>query len=206
MLKQKIDITIPPLFLTSIFCLYCSAILLFPSPQTYRNMLDYTFNADELHLRPRFSFHVPYSKEILLQKIQTKLNEENAPCKGKIVQHHVVLDIHVEDRHYWSPQLHLEVEEDEKGSLVRGIIGPRPAVWTLFLFIYAVIGIIGLMTSLYGLSKWSLGEFSFALFGLPIAFILMSSAYLTSKYGEKLGHEQVEILKGFLRGALKVHG
>ncbi|MEZ4883317.1 MAG: hypothetical protein R3E32_01180 [Chitinophagales bacterium] len=169
-------------------------------------MLDYPFNPDELHLRPRFSFNVPYSVERILEKIQLKLNEDNAPCKGSVVTHHVILDIPIKDRHYWSPQLHLEVEEDEekeKGSLVRGIIGPRPAVWTLFLFIYAVIGIIGLMVSLYGLSKWSLGEFSIALFGLPIAFVLMSSAYLTSRYGEKLGHEQVEILKDFLRAALK---
>ena len=60
-----------------------------------------------------------------------------------------------------------------------------------------------MMISMYGLSKWSLGEFSIAVFGFPIALVLMSSAYLTSKYGEKLGHEQVEVLKDFLRGVLK---
>ncbi len=171
-------------------------------------MLDYTFNPDEIHIRPRFSFHAPFSAEVLLEKIQLKLNEDNLPCKGKVIMHHVVLDIPIEDQHYWSPQLHLEIEDEEdvskgQNSLVRGIIGPRPTVWTLFLFIYAVIGIIGLMITLYGLSKWSLGEFSLALFGMPVALVLMSSAYLTSKYGEKLGHNQVEILKDFLRNILK---
>lgn len=169
-------------------------------------MLDYTFNPDELHLRPRFSFHAPYPTEVLLEKIQLKLNEDDASCKGKIIMHHVILDIPLQNRHYWSPQLHLEIEAEENeknSSLLRGIIGPRPAVWTLFLFIYAVVGIIGLTITLYGLSKWSLGDFSLALFAMPVSLIIMSSAYLTSKYGEKLGHEQVEVLKDFLRNVLK---
>jgi hypothetical protein len=56
---------------------------------------------------------------------------------------------------------------------------------------------------MYGFSKWSLGEFHFTVWALPIAIILMSTAYLSSKYGQKLGHDQVVTLKDFVRKALK---
>ena len=132
---------------------------------------------------------------------------EHAPenIKGQIVKEHVILDIIGEDVHFWSPQLNFRIEEDEynaESSLVSGLIGPRPNVWTMFMFIYFGIGLIGLIVSMIGFSKLMIGEFSHLVWALPLAIIFMLTAYIAGKFGEKLGEEQIELLKQFVRDAI----
>lgn len=125
--------------------------------------------------------------------------------KGKIVGHHIVLDIPVKERHYWSPQLNFRVEpfeDNERFSLVAGLVGPRPNVWTMFVFIYFIVGVLGFFISSYGLVEWMLGRWSNYLWGLPVTVLLLLTAYLTSKHGEQLAAEQTAQLKDFVRRAI----
>ena len=95
-------------------------------------------------------------------------------------------------------------EDDPDKSLVRGIIGPKPNVWTMFMFIYFGIGIVGLFGSSYGLSKLTLGkESTLFVWAFPIALLLMSTAYFASKSGERLGSDQINLLKTFFRDSWK---
>ena len=98
------------------------------------------------HIRPRFKFNVNSSSTEVMEHIRTLLAETPNHITGKIIGDHVILDITGEDVHYWSPQLNFRVEEDEDTSgktLVAGLIGPRPSVWTLFMFLYFSIGLAG---------------------------------------------------------------
>ena len=160
---------------------------------------------DLLHIRPRFDFSVPYSTEEIIQRVQSRLDDPASTCVGKISMDHVFLDIPAEDQHFWSPQMSFYLEEDEEKegfTRIRGLFGPKPSVWTLFLFFYLAIGLLGLGFSMYGFSKWSLGDYSHTIWGLPISLILISTAYLAGKSGEKLGSDQILILKKFLKQAL----
>lgn len=124
---------------------------------------------------------------------------------GKIVGHHVILDIAGEEVHYWSPQLNFRVEEDEDTpgrALIAGLIGPRPAVWTLFMFVYFSIGVAGFFITSYGISRYMVGERSVAIYGLPLAAVIMLTAYQAGQFGERLGAEQVDWLKHFVRDAV----
>ena len=157
------------------------------------------------HIRPRFDFLVPLGEEEALQRI----DEEKAISKEKVIVRvegdHVKLDVPINERHYWSPQISFRVESDEENperSRVKGVIGPRPAVWTMFTLIYLAIGTLGISLSFYGISKWMLGNFSNLVWALPISLLLMLSAYKAGKIGEKLGHDQVEVLKGFIDRSL----
>lgn len=161
---------------------------------------------DKVHIRPRFSLHVRFTPEELKERIQNRLEAEDARIKGYIVMDNVTLNIPDEDQHYWTPQMSFlieEVETDKSLSHIRGIIGPKPNVWTMFMFFYFFLGTVGLFASMFGLSKWSLGEFHMTVWSLPIALVFMSTAYLTSHFGQKLGHDQVDELKDFVRQALK---
>lgn len=125
---------------------------------------------------------------------------------GKIIDSHIILDIVGEEAHYWSPQLNFRVEEDEQmqnHSVVSGLIGPRPEVWTLFMFVYFSVGILGFFISSYGVSKYILGEYSPFILALPIAILFMLTAYRAGKYGEQLGADQIEELKQIVRAAIK---
>ncbi len=161
---------------------------------------------DVAHIRPRFSFHVAYPVTDVLLRVEKLKTKYEGKLVGTIADHHVILDIPVAERHYWSPQLNLRVEEDEDApgmSTIKGLIGPRPAVWPLFMFIYFSIGVIGFFIGSYGISLWMLGTFSPWVLALPIAAVFMLSAYASSKYGESLGHDQAERLKDFIREALE---
>ena len=162
--------------------------------------------ADIIHIRPRFSFEVNQSPEELKKRLQDQLDEEDNEILGYIVMGSVVLNVPEREQHYWSPQISFqvdEVENDPNKSHVHGLIGPRPNVWTMFMFIYFLIGVVGLFTCLFGLTKWNLGEFHPAVWAGPAAIVLMSTAYIASQYGQKLGHDQVEQLKEFVRKAIK---
>ena len=96
---------------------------------------------DDIALRPRFQIEIAKSKEIVLSKLEKK---EGDIFDSKRVDEHIFIKIKKEDIHFWSPQLHLEIEEqDNKSSKVYGVFGPNPSLWTFLCF-----SILGLLSSL----------------------------------------------------------
>lgn len=159
------------------------------------------------HIRPRFQFTIPFTEQEVLERITGLMEESKNEIVGVVANKHIILDIPIGERHYWSPQLNFRVEpdiEDPGKTVIKGLVGPRPAVWSMFMFIYFFVGTIGFFIAMFGFSKWSLGEYSNLVLALPIAIAFMLTAYLSGKYGERLGHDQVEILKQFVRDALQL--
>jgi len=140
-----------------------------------------------------------------MNRIRNLLHTSNENIIGTIVDNHVILDITQKDIHYWSPQVNFRIEEDRNDpnqSVLSGIIGPRPKVWTLFMFIYFAIGTIGFFISSFGMARLMMGEQSLLLWAFPVAILLMLTAYLAGKMGERLGSDQVELLKSFIIEAI----
>lgn len=157
------------------------------------------------HIRPRFELNVSQRKADLLDKFKKEvaLHKE---VKSKIIDNHIILDVVESERHFWSPHLSARVEIDESNpdnSVILGLIGPQPTVWTLFMFIYFSIGFAGFVISSYGVSKWMMGEFSHAIWAFPIAILIMLTAYKAGKVGEKLGADQTEQLKQIIRNVIR---
>ena len=158
-----------------------------------------------IHIRPRFNLEIPHDKEIIMSRLAMLIKNSSDEIKGVIIDDHIILDIADHKTHYWSPQLNFRVEQndlDEKSCTVAGLIGPRPTVWTLFMFIYFFIAIVGFVISSFGISKMFLGEYSNLILALPISILLMSTAFAVGKYGERLARDQTEILKHFVREAI----
>ena len=140
-----------------------------------------------------------------MERIATLLENPPKEVKGSIIDNHIILDIVKDEQHYWSPQLNFRLEQDEEDSnktIVSGLIGPKPAVWTLFMFIYFLIGTLGFFIFSYGFSKLLLGEYSNWILALPVSILFILSAYKVGKYGEHLAKDQIEILKQFVRDAI----
>ncbi len=153
-------------------------------------------------VRPRFKMETSYSSEQLLAKIKQALESENATCTGQVHSRYATIYIPHEDQHYWSPQLSLSVEETENGAILRGLYGPRPVVWTMFIFFYSVIGVAILFIGILGLSYLSLGKDPSILWVIPILTIIFLSLYLVAHFGQKLGHDQMIILHTFIEKAV----
>ncbi|MCB9290938.1 MAG: hypothetical protein H6560_26780 [Lewinellaceae bacterium] len=157
-----------------------------------------------IEIRPRFQEQVPLSKEEALERLRAALKQPGSPIIGYVADHHVTLKIPYDKQHFWSPQLALEVETHEsgEGALVRGLFGPRPSVWLMFVFMYSIIGVICLFVAITGFSQLSLGIPAPALWVLPIGGALAIVLYLSAKTGERLGEEEMHQLKLFLNQVL----
>lgn len=154
-----------------------------------------------IEIRPRFQQSVPIPQPEVLQRFEQAL-EQASGLEGSIIDHHVVLRIPVDQQHYWSPQLSLTLEEEETGTLIRGLFGPRSSVWLMFVFMYSSIGVISLFIAITGFSQLSLGMPAPALWALPVAALLALGLYLVAKTGERLGREEMHLLKNFMDATL----
>jgi hypothetical protein len=151
-----------------------------------------------ISLRPRFRIVAPLSLEELTSRLHLELEKQEAPFDGKVFKEFAVLSIFAKDQHYWSPELSLQLEQQDQGTLIRGLFGPRPAVWTMFAGFYTFTFFLSLIALLYGLSQWSLDMEPYGLWLLPIPLALLISAYITALVGQRLGHEQMQELRHFL--------
>ncbi len=157
----------------------------------------------KLRIRPRFRKEIADAPETAINKIKSALDSDHAKCKGTIVDHHVILLIPQHQQHYWSPQLALELEALPEGSRIRGLYGPKPEVWTMFVFFYSAIGFLTLMGSIFGLSQMMLSMNPYGLWSVPIGGILLLGLFIISKIGERLGQDQMHQLKDFLDKSLE---
>lgn len=151
-----------------------------------------------IQLRPRFRAQTALSLAELTGKLRTELERQDALFDGKVLKEFAVLRILAKDQHYWSPELSLQLEQLEDRTLVRGLFGPRPAVWTMFAGFYTFTIFLSLIALLYGLSQWSLNMEPYGLWLLPVPLVLLVSAYATALVGQRLGHEQMQELHRFV--------
>ena len=73
---------------------------------------------DELNrilLKPRFKLKYSDPKEAIIDQFRVDLSSESCPFPSKIVDHHIVIDVPQGREHFWSPQLHVEVEDEGGG-------------------------------------------------------------------------------------------
>ena len=156
----------------------------------------------QLRVRPRFQQHLDAAPEEVIEAFRHALSQDDATCKGSILEHRVHLRIPHAQQHYWSPQLHLELEATEHGSLVRGLYGPRPGVWTMFIFLYTGVGFLCLMGTLYGLSQWTLDLPATGFWSFPAGLLLLAGIWLAAQVGQRKGREQTLQLHAFYTQAV----
>ncbi len=156
----------------------------------------------KLRIRPRFKEEIQIEPTQIKEKMKAALSKNKASCHGKIVQNHVILSIPPDQQHYWSPQLSLEFEEKDSGTIIRGLYGPKPAVWTMFVFFYSAIGFFTLMGLIFGLSQMMLKMNPYALWSVPLGGFLILGLFIISKIGQGLSQNQMHQLKAFIDEAL----
>ncbi len=154
----------------------------------------------DIFLRPRFKIDLNESKEVLLQKFKGNLNANNCKYCSKIVDNHIFIDVPFEEDHFWTPQLHLEIiSENEDAAFVKGLFGPKPQVWTLFMFLHFVVGISFLVFLVMLYVNWSLKE-SLFISTLMVVFlpIIWIALYVFGRLGRKKGKTQMVELHQFM--------
>jgi hypothetical protein len=154
----------------------------------------------EVFLRPRFTIDLGQNCDKILENFSNEFKKEDCKFLGNIVDGHVFISVSKKDEHFWSPQLHLEIlEETETTSLLKGLFGPKPQVWTLFMFIHFVIGIsfLGFGVLLY--TRMSLNEsIIFPVAMMVVLPFIWGVLYFLGKIGKDTGKKQMRNLHDFM--------
>lgn len=161
-------------------------------------------NKDNVEIRPRFRLISSLDEKVILGRIDKAIPLQS-DVLGIIKGDHAFLRIPDKNLHYWSPTMEVEVKkyyDDEDKTSIRCIIGPKQSIWLMLMFFYVGIGVLALFGGMYGLVKWNLGKESIFIWAFPIAAFLFSIIYLTAKYGQRKGRDQMLYLVSFLYHAV----
>ena len=156
-------------------------------------------------LKPRFSIELQENKKTVLDHFNEAFDHAQISLRGKVVGDHVIIDVASSAEHIWSPQLQLELEEQEDGTLVKGLFGPKPQLWTLFMFIHFGVALAFAIFATMLYTDWSLGQdYTLSLvltIAMPVLWILF---YLFGRWGKKKGYTQMVELDDFMREVLRI--
>ena len=152
-----------------------------------------------IRIRPRFKDTYSITPADVEQLVRNRLKDRDCPCIAKIIPGFIVLHVLPKDQHFWSPQLSLSFEKDEKSdkTIIRGLYGPNPTVWAIFTFGYGAVSILAFFLGFYGFSQYSLGQEASVLWSLPVLALAAAMLYLVAQFGQKLGVEQTFTLHHF---------
>ena len=156
-------------------------------------------------IRPRIYIETPLTPEEVNRRIRQQLRDEGRLCSGESTKGYATICPPEEEQHFWSPQLTitLDTDDEEEKTRIRGLYGPKPSVWTMFVFFYAAIGFAIMIISMIGLSYWSLGKPVTLLWLVPVLLLVFLSLYLVAYFGQRLGHKQMTNLHRFLERCLE---
>lgn len=156
-------------------------------------------------VRPRFKKRCACVPSDVEQRIQKKLASPDALCVGHFVEGYIVLKIPVKDRHFWSPQLSVSIENEDGATIIRGLYGPDPAIWAFFFYGRAIVGIIAMMIAVAGFSEWWLHDDLSYFLLLPLCALVAAALWAIARFGRKIGEPQTLILHHFFEGAVGTH-
>ena len=157
---------------------------------------------DMLEVRLRFKKMVPETPEEITEKVKEPLKENEGKIVGRITHDHIRIRIPEKDRHFWSPQLSLNMEETGNCTEVRGLYGPKPDIWLGYMFTYFFLGFIVLVVSIIGLSRYNLGLSSYILWAIPFVLGGVFVLWSTSRAGQRLGKDEVNQIHSIIKPAL----
>ena len=160
--------------------------------------------SNEIVLRPRFSILLNKSPKQVLEAFENIKNNCDA-IQINVLDVHVFLKISKAQQLFWSPQLHLEVLETSQTSCtIKGLFGPSPKVWTLFMLFHFVTASLFMGFGIWTYSNWTLDiQFTTPLLLTFLMVVVWISLYISGRLGKQKGRYQMLELYDFMDGILK---
>ena len=157
--------------------------------------------ANDIVLRPRFQLELSEAKEELLQSFE---NSKAEPFLVKRLDEHIFIKFNKKNNHFWSPQLHLEIESlDEKNSKLYGVFGPNPSLWTFFMFLHFGVATIFIILGIWAYSSSSLNKpYSLQLGLMGFMTVLWFVLYFFGRAGKQKGKPQTQELYRYMMNIL----
>ncbi len=125
---------------------------------------------------------------------QVGRNHPNCEVKG--YRGFICIRLPQEERHFWTPRLHISLETDESGNTqARGTFGPNANVWSLYLYGYLIIGIVAMFSGMFGACQLFVGVPAWGLWVFSGMLVCALSLYLASRIGQRIASPQSKFLE-----------
>lgn len=159
---------------------------------------------NEIVLRPRFKFVLKRNNEEALKLFEDAKNTQTDFIVSRI-DDHVFIRIPKEKQHFWSPQLHLEINEvDENSSSLHGLFGPNPTVWTMFMFFHFLVAVLLIGFGAWAYSNWTLeNSYAIQISIMILMIVLWLALYFVGRIGKTKGMDEMHLLHHFMRDTLR---
>jgi len=156
-------------------------------------------------LRPRFKFNLERSNEEVLQTFEKAKKTQKDFIINRI-DDHVFIKFPKEKQHFWSPQLHLEINEvDSKSCIIYGLFGPNPTVWTLFMFLHFMVAGLFIAFSIWAYTNWTLKtSYSFQISMMIFMVIAWFVLYFGGSIGKASSKHEMHDLNNFMNKTLSL--
>ncbi|MCP3982152.1 MAG: hypothetical protein GY716_22830 [bacterium] len=156
-------------------------------------------------VRPRFRTAHSDAPEALLARIVDHVKQPACPCEYMASNPHRLVELRVPEaeRHLWSPVLAVTISDGTEGeSVVDGLLGPSPSVWTFFAMLYTGLSTFILFALIFGTVQWSLNSRPWGLWVAVGLCVSLAAAYGSSLFGQRLAAPQTATLRRILDDAL----
>jgi hypothetical protein len=153
---------------------------------------------NEIRLRLRFYKDVNENIESVRQKFEQFKLTGSKDYHLKTKHNHIWMNIAESKREYWSPHLHLELEPKENNEThIRGLFGPDPTLWTLFMFLHFMVAGIFVIFSTIAYSDYVLQQpITTDLIVMLLMVIVWFLLYFIAKQIRFRGNGQMNELEG----------
>jgi hypothetical protein len=153
-------------------------------------------------IRPSFTVEHAEQPNSLAEFLLHTFADDTGDVHVQRVGQHVVLTAAADTRHFWSPWLHIEIEEADTGSLVRAKFSPHPNLWTSFAFGYFTLGTVVFFAGFFALAQMLTSQPAWAWWITGVAVFGLIVMWITAKVGQGLAHEQMHLLRNRLEETL----
>lgn len=145
---------------------------------------------------------VPGTVEEQIAILESAVARPDSRCVSRVLGNHLDITIVEADRHRWSPCVQLEFSQADGETIVDGLVGPHPNVWTLFAFVNITIVSAAGFGLMLGLAQLTLGQSPWGLWTVAGGAVLLGAMYMASQVGRRFAAEQTRLLVRFVEDAL----
>jgi hypothetical protein len=166
-----------------------------------------------LRVRPRIVRYTNSTVDEVMESFYHALESKEFNLEPTLLKNHVLVKIPDEIHHYWSPELQLEVNDNymkddenyhhQENTVIRGFVGPKSTVWTLFIFLYVVFGGLALFGIVLGSSQQMLNHAGSGYLYTILGGLGLVSTFAATLIGQKMGEEQTNLLVNLTKKAFE---
>ena len=162
---------------------------------------------DSIRSRPRFKRFTDISRENYTEQLKQFLEEKSENYSGNINNEAAIINVKTDNNPYWKPCLALrtEIDPDENKTVIRGIFGPTAAVWTFFMFLNFIFGILWMVfiTIWFVEKQIKSNDYPWALSASFIILFLLLSTFAAARIGKIRAKKEMQKLREFAEESIR---